>query len=306
MGCGTVNSVTLPIVDPSPKWKEESVISDFLNKSSESTLLLLVTDSSFIQITETDTFSSPISSPNTECAFALLPFSKLLVAGGVSKETNTDSATCLLITDGTFSEFPQLLYPTRRLRLVVLDDQIYAVGGVREIYDKEISLSYSNNFCRYQSEKWTELEDMPIGVEYPSCHCFNYKIYATGGCAVNDLDLEVLNKIQVFDTKTETWTILKITLPIAVYGHITVPVNATSFLLVGGLDPNAQNSSVTLLVKQDTVEEIAAIPAGISTFFPYSHVCSGDILYAINDERQIMSLNQTQRFWNIVSYTKQK
>lgn len=303
MGCGSGQHVTAPIGN-AEKWSDEVtvVISNSRLKQVE---FSLCTENSFIVVSSTSFTSQPYEVPVVECGLIFLRDLSIMIAGGCNKFTNKDSEKCYILKDlTTLTEISPIVRPTRRLRLLQYEDFIYCIGGVREVEDTEIHLEYCNNFARYDNEgKWEVLKDMITGVEYPGCHAYSDKIFVVGGCFVNGLDLEVVDSVQVYNIKESKWENFIAFMPAPVYGLITVPIDSSSFLLIGGIDSTGEPNSMGYIIGRQDAQEISAIPNGISMFFPYTSAYDGGKVCVVNDQKEILLLNRLERKWNIMKST---
>ena len=297
MGCGTPSRVTVPnISPPEPKWKDEPTII-IITQPKET--LCLCTDDTFLTLSPGSFASQAFEIPVQESGLLVLSPSSIMVAGGFSRHTTKDSSRCFtLTTSADLQELPSLPYPTRRIRLLLYEDSIYTIGGVRESEDSEITLQYSHNFCRLSNNNWEELSDMITGVEYPGCFAHAGKIYAVGGCYVKGMELEVIDSVQVYSIKEREWSLAKFFMPLTVYGHVVVPKDSGSFLLIGGVDKSGESNSMGYLIGISNAEEISPIPMGISTFFPYTWTYDGRAIYTVNDQKIVLGLNRLERKWN--------
>jgi hypothetical protein len=303
MGCGTVHKVIIPSNEP--KWSDESII-QFplkLNNSAVSSFFLL-SDIFWYCIRESNFSCKPVSLPVKECGFLCIGINKFLIAGGYSVLNLKDSSSCYVFENMQISSFPSLIHPTRRLKLLQHDSKIYAVGGVRESFESNITLDYSNNFSFFNSETWISLPDMPYPVEYPSCYAYSDKIYVIGGCVALGLELVVVDYVRVFDVKVNEWSLCKMEVPEPVYGHLCVEKDSTGFLLLGGLDCDSENSSMSFIVGKDNFEEICPVDVEISTFFPFSSAYDQQCIYVVNDKYQVLCLNRLERKWGLISGTE--
>lgn len=298
MGCGTIQKVVIPSNEP--KWSEES-FTQYPIKANNSSCVFLLTDTFFYTICDFSITCSPVNLPVKESAFLALGQGKFLVAGGYSVSDLKDSACCFVFEDMKISKFASLVYPTRHLRLLQYESKIYAIGGVRESIDSTITLDYSKNFSYYNSENWISLPDMPYPTEYPSCYGYSNSIFVVGGCVALDLELLVLDYIRVFDLKSEEWSMCKMEMPKAVYGHLCVQKDSAEFLLLGGLDKDSENSSMSFIVGKENFEEICPVDVEISTFFPFSWEINQQYIYVVNDKYQVLCLNRLQRRWFVIS-----
>jgi hypothetical protein len=299
MGCGSIQKVILPTANE-PKWKEDQISLDLPSNPSEHPPTLLLTDKYYLRISNNKLFKSSISLPTRESAYLQVDLSKFLVAGGYNTEKLEDSSECFIVSDQTVLPFNSLPRPTRRLRLLKGNDLIFAVGGVREVKGQEIILDYSDNFQCLNGKKWTSLPDVPYGVEYPACHFFAEKVFVVGGCVVNGMDLVVVDFVQVFDVRSNEWNLVKIDLPKAVYGAVTVAKDSASFLLLGGVDNDSECSCMSFIVDRGNFEEICPVDTEVSCFFPFSVVADEKFVYAVNEQYQVLCLERLKRKWGVL------
>jgi Kelch motif len=298
MGCGSSQKISIPIISV-PKWNDDITIIEPQKKQELN--YYLITNKKLIKISNDAISYISHQVPIHESGTVSLSKSVFFIAGGFNRLTSKDTSDCYIISDSDIKKVLSLPYPTRRMRLLFYNDYIYCIGGVRETNVQEISLDYSKNFFRYQNDVWEILSDMPIGVEYPGCFGYNSNIYVIGGCYVNELNLEVIDTVQVYSINKSQWSILKFSMPVAVYGQIAVPKDSSNFLLIGGIDCNGENSSMAYIVGLNDSEEIASIPMGTSTFFPYCFDYDGGVVYASNDRNDLLCLNRLKRKWNILN-----
>ena len=88
--------------------------------------------------------------------------------------------------------------------------------------------------------------------------------------------------------------------PKPLYGHLCVEKDSTGFLLLGGLDKDSENSSMSFIVGKENFEEICPIDLEVSTFFPFSWGLDQQCIYVVNDKYQVLYLNRLQRKWGVV------
>lgn len=284
-----------------PKWKDDQLSFDQSSKSVENTSILLLTDKSIISITKTTIKQVSINLPTRESAYILLEYNTFLVAGGYDIEKLSDSNKCFKVSESSISPFTPLPQPSRRLRLVRGLDSIYAVGGVRELVENEISLDYSSNFLSLKGDKWQILPDLPKGVEYPAVHYYSGKIYVVGGCVVDGMELFAVDFVQVFDIRREEWETLKMEMPKGLYGAVTVEKDSNSFLLLGGVAADTENSSMSFIVTKNDFEEICPLDTEVSSFFPFSSYSDERNVILVNDGYQVVCLQRLARKWTVLT-----
>ena len=304
MGCGTVHKVIIPSNEP--KWSDESITQYpiKLKSSAGGSCIFLLTDVFWFCVRESTFSCKAISLPVKESGILCTGVNRFLVAGGYSVLDLKDSACCYVFEDMQIKVFPSLIHPTRRLKLLQYESRVYALGGVRESFESNITLDYSKNFSYFNSETWVSLPDMPYPVEYPSCYAHSDKIYVIGGCVALDLELVVVDYVRVFDLKLTEWSLCKMEVPEPIYGHLCVEKDSTGFLLLGGLDKDSENSSMSFIVAKENFEEICPVDVEISTFFPFTWANDQQCIYVVNDKYQVLCLNRLERKWVLMSGTE--
>ncbi|AEE86290.1 unnamed protein product [Arabidopsis thaliana] len=97
---------------------------------------------------------------------------------------------------------------------VVVGHEIYAIGGGSENKNASINATGSKTYNALssvmvmdsRSHTWREAPSMRVARVFPSACTLDGRIYVTGGCE----NLNSMNWMEIFDTKTQTWEFLQI------------------------------------------------------------------------------------------------
>ena len=233
----------------------------------------------------------------------------IMCAGGIDLSYNSEIKNCFLINPDKreIIEICEMLYVKRKLRLVQVEDYVYAIGGVKESRIVEnnhytLKQDYNNSFSRYSITKnhWEALQDLPIGVEYPGCFEINRKIYVTGGCYIQNSPI-ILDKMQVYNILDGVWVTLEINLPKRLFGHLCAIVDNNKIIIVGGVTEESLSNSECWIFDTKNISEFNKIAEGYELFFPfYSNVFKGEI-YCFSEENLLLMFNLRLSVWTIIS-----
>ncbi|KAG7617058.1 F-box/kelch-repeat protein [Arabidopsis thaliana] len=98
--------------------------------------------------------------------------------------------------------------------VVVVGPDVYAIGGGSKNKNVSIYATGSKTYnalssvmiMNSRSHTWHEAPSMRVGRVFPSACTLDGRIYVTGGCD----NLDTMNWMEIFDTKTQTWEFLQI------------------------------------------------------------------------------------------------
>lgn len=239
----------------------------------------------------------------SEAGICLLDEDTLILAGGLDKVTQQEVKNVLLLNtkQRTIREASLLPHARKYLRLVCLASFVFAVGGVRTVHRRQGSQKityseYSANFARWTKgvDKWTELDDMPIGLENPSVVIHQDLIYVMGGCRFEGKSLLVSDLILTFGS---TWTVTATKLPVPLYCCQAVQVSSEGLMIFGGLQGNEEVSRQTYLYKGGHISEGPKLPNSCTPVFSsYSKVCKEEV-FVISEEGSLFTFNVAASSW---------
>jgi hypothetical protein len=109
-----------------------------------------LTDENMITIVNGSVSATPHHITSKESGVIALSCTSFMIVGGYDMKTSKDTNLCYKISFSLTETVADLLYPTRRMRLVSHENFIYSIGGVRETIGNGINLEYKNNFFRYK------------------------------------------------------------------------------------------------------------------------------------------------------------
>ena len=228
----------------------------------------------------------------------------LLFAGGLDPILNKEVSKCfsICLKTNNFSNLSPLNTAKRRTRLLLSQDFVYCIGGVKEIktkFDRKICIKqcYSQNFERYSIEKdlWEVLGDMIYGVEYPAVAVNGNGIFVVGGGCIEKERFEIKKSVQVYRTDTQMWEVCGFELLLPMFGGVCAEYN-NGLIVFGGAEDLEDNDSAVYII-DDKVTKVAESTS--SLFFLYYCERSGDELFGFNDEDQAVSLNLTNFFVDV-------
>ncbi|CAG9322507.1 unnamed protein product [Blepharisma stoltei] len=312
MGCANTKHIIVPSSKNStPKWSEKHQPPKItaLNRTTdieETMIVIPIWPNSLMQInivTLTPTLISISHEIYGECGITPLKENQIMLAGGINCLNNEEVASVLIIDLKTIQVTicENMPYPKRRMRLIEKRDtnEVFCIGGNRQIFNfNSYEIAYNRSFLKYSIDlnKWEELEDIPIGVEYPGAYILGHLVFVTGGARVESGDLQTIDLIQIYDLSEKIWKSTDIKLPYPVYFHIAMPIDSLHALVFGGASEE-EDISETLLISQFGYDSIAEMPCGISPLLPYYSVTFENSIYTANDSRQLLCFNRSKREW---------
>lgn len=220
----------------------------------------------------------------------------LLFAGGFEQKLNKEVPNCfsLCTVSLTCSTLAPLNTSKRRARLLLFYNDVYCIGGVREVktkFDTKICINqcYSHNFERYSLDKgtWETLQDMAYGVEYPAVSANGSSIFVLGGGCIEKGQFEVKKTIQIFKPDEQKWEICSIELTFPMFGGLSIQHN-DCILVFGGTEDHDENFSAMYKLTE-TLTKLSENSNNLFCLY-YCEKAEGHI-YAFNDEDQVISLN---------------
>lgn len=240
-----------------------------------------------------------------ECGCAVLNEGEIMLAGGADLKTSNETSRVFFIDpeSKTINEGCQMPFAKRRLRLLKTENYIYAIGGVKEVKIRSFNTftmkqSYINSFLQYSiiDQTWVELEDLPVGIEFPGCFYLMGRIYVTGGSIVGNYS-EITDNIQVYEVVNRNWKILELKLPFGVYGHMCEVVENGAVVIFGGTNTESRNNLVCLKYENEVFKEFYAISDEKELFLPL-YCCSNiSEIYSFNEENELFILDHIKAEW---------
>ncbi|MFC1493084.1 kelch repeat-containing protein [candidate division KSB1 bacterium] len=128
---------------------------------------------------------APLPSPRQGCATASSG-KKIYIIGGTKTEgDNWQYMSSLFIYDtekDTWTDGADLPEPLVEPGTAVVEGNIYVIGGQGAPVDNQINVS--NRVYKYDpvTDRWTRLNDLPIGIQFAGVTSIGNKIYIVGGC----------------------------------------------------------------------------------------------------------------------------
>jgi N-acetylneuraminic acid mutarotase len=160
---------------------------------------------------ETDTWTSKTPMPTGRSGFAVAVYhNKIYVIGG--HQAFLKYAPANEVYDPTTDSWEQKTpNPTNRtsLQANVVDGKIYLIGGATlggaNFYTHAVAL---NEVYDPATDSWSNMEPMPTAVKHYASAVLDDKIYIMGG-QIGDYPIPngTLNLVQVFDPKTNQWSL---------------------------------------------------------------------------------------------------
>ncbi|OMJ92911.1 hypothetical protein SteCoe_4250 [Stentor coeruleus] len=258
-----------------------------------------------------------------ESGLAWLLSEKLIFAGGINP-TNHQEVKSVFIIDPVFKEIIEacpMPFPKRNLRLLQLNDYIYAIGGVKELKIRKNNTfiykqDYSNSFSRYSlnNNTWEILPDMILQVEGPGCFIWQGNIWVTGGCFISSYH-EITNQVQIFKINDMMWETAQFSLNDKLFGHICTVID-DEILVFGGIKENdelnencwkigyikdeymkntCENKSIEKKIVVNKL--ISKVPSGYSTFFPMISWTSKNEVFCFNEDNILYIFNFQMNTW---------
>lgn len=250
---------------------------------------------------------------------------KLMFAGGIDPASHQEVKSVFII-DPVLKEIFEacpMPFAKRNLRLVQLNDYIYAIGGVKELKIRKNNTfiykqDYSNSFSRYSlnSNTWEILPDMVVQVENPGCCVWQGNIWVTGGYFIHNYQ-EITNLVQVFKPCDMTWETPQFSLNDKIFGHVCIVVGE-EVLVFGGIkeddepnedcwkigcikDENMKNTYESLSIeKRFSVNKLMCkVPSGYDTFFPMISWTGKNEVFCFNEDNILFVFNLQMNTWTV-------
>ena len=171
------------------------------------------------------------------------------------------------------------LFPSHGFQLVSYKNSIFAFGGFA--YEKSTSPKWKSLSVveKYnpKDDKWTRVADMPRKRSSNIVARIGDKVYLVGGWDAtpkfkDDIDGTFHDEIDVFDLKTESWSTLKVKLPLKRRAFSAFVKNDRIYMLGGisesGSHFNLLNNFTEFDPEKEQFKELAPLPFG--TFAPAS------------------------------------
>lgn len=232
---------------------------------------------------------------------------RIICAGGIDVNCFKEVKNVFLINTGLreISEVSEMLFVKRKLRLLELNEYVYAIGGVKELRSRvdnayTLKQDYRNSFSRYsiRLNEWVPLSEMPFPVELPGCFEINEKIYVTGGCILEDFMI-VINKIQVYDVCAMTWNVLEIKIPENVYGHLCAKCEDNVIIIFGGVTEELTPNLQCWTWAASGISYLNNLPQGHEMFLPYYPSINHDEIFAFTEDNDLVLYNVKLSSWTI-------
>jgi len=247
----------------------------------------------------------------SECGIVCFNNSRVIFAGGYDLFCSSEVKNCFVLecSGGELSEISSLPSARRRLRLIQVEDSVYAVGGVREIqtrtdFAKAIYQDYSESLSKYlpREDKWEQLPDLPKGVEFPAVYSVASKIYVCGGLQIEGNSNHVLDEIQTFDVQKSAWSVLGVKLPVPLFLHQAVFCG--EFVVIFGGNDGEENVHKTFMLKDEKIKEMASLPEKHCSSFPYSVLRDGLQIFTFNEDNFLYTLNTSLSCWTVCNLSE--
>ncbi|OMJ73493.1 hypothetical protein SteCoe_27791 [Stentor coeruleus] len=260
-----------------------------------------------------------------ESGFAWLLSEKFFLAGGIDSGSHQEVKSVFIIDPVLKEIFEacQMPFAKRNLRLVQLNDYIYAIGGVKELKTRKNNTfiykqDYSNSFSRYSlnNNTWETLPDMVIQVENPGCYIWQGNIWVTGGYFIHNYH-EITNQVQVFNLCDMVWETAQFSLNDKLFGHVCVVVNE-EVLVFGGIkendelnedcwkigyikDQNMKNICEKQILEKEFVVNklISKMPSGYDTFFPMISWTGKNEIFCFNEDNILFVFSLQMNTWTV-------
>ena len=137
-----------------------------------------------------------------------------------------------------WTSLPDMPTPRAGLAAVVADRAIYAIGG-RDQPGGPCSQGPGGQLATVErfdltTETWSTVASLPRARSELAAAALGGKIYVFGGCRVTSRGTRFLDRVDVYDPSTDTWSAAPVNLPTARAAMYSVAVRAGMVHVIGG------------------------------------------------------------------------